>query len=150
MRFGHPSKGGAGQIKLHPFFKKVDWGAVYRKELTPPIVPEQKKGVQDLASGDANPYRLLEQNFDRSTVLEPVEIYTSPRSRTPSETEKSPNRMSERSEEEKVRSFTFDREAIQPDFGKFIETRADSNSFGSYTRESRLTNEGSRYQKQVP
>jgi len=58
--------------------------------------------------------------------------------------------MSERSEEEKVRSFTFDREAIQPDFGKFIETRADSNSVVSYTRESRLSNEGSRYQKQVP
>lgn len=45
MRFGHPSKGGAGQIKLHPFFKKVDWSAVYNKELKPPIVPEQKKGV---------------------------------------------------------------------------------------------------------
>jgi hypothetical protein len=60
MRLGNPAKGGAGQIKLHPFFRKVDWGAVYRKELKPPIIPSKKKGVNDLTSGDANPYRLLE------------------------------------------------------------------------------------------
>ena len=75
QRLGHPARGGVSQIKLHPFFKKIDWGEVYRKELKPPIVPEKKKGVQDMVSGDANPYRLLEQNFDRKTVLDAVYLY---------------------------------------------------------------------------
>lgn len=26
QRLGHPSRGGVAQIKLHPFFKKIDWG----------------------------------------------------------------------------------------------------------------------------
>jgi serine/threonine protein kinase len=59
-RLGHPLRGGVAQVKLHPFFKKVNWEYVYNKVLEPPIVPEKKKGVQDLVSGDANPYRLLE------------------------------------------------------------------------------------------
>ena len=52
-RLGNPAKGGVGQIKTHAFFKKIDWGDVYRKELKPPIIPEKKKGVI-LNSGDAN------------------------------------------------------------------------------------------------
>ena len=30
---------GTKEVKNHPFFNDVDWDAVYRKELTPPIVP---------------------------------------------------------------------------------------------------------------
>jgi len=40
-------------------------------------VPEKKKGVVDLVSGDANPYKLLEQNFDKKTVLDAVYLYDS-------------------------------------------------------------------------
>lgn len=60
QRLGNPARGGVEHLKLHPFFKKIDWAAVYRKELKPPIIPEKKKGVNDMVSGDANPYRLLE------------------------------------------------------------------------------------------
>jgi hypothetical protein len=75
FRLGHPTKGGVNQIKRHPFFAKLSWDDVYNKKLKPPIVPEKKKGVQDMISGEANPYRLLEQNFDKNTVLEPVQIF---------------------------------------------------------------------------
>lgn len=60
-RLGNPTKGGVGQIKTHPFFKKVDWGEVYRKEMKPPIIPEKRKGV--LTNDEVNQLKLLEQNF---------------------------------------------------------------------------------------
>ena len=76
-RLGNPQRGGVNQIKRHPFFKRIDWDEVLNKQLTPPIVPEKKKGVVDLVSGDANPYRLLEQNFNKATVLDAVYLYES-------------------------------------------------------------------------
>jgi hypothetical protein len=60
FRLGHRKKGGVSQIKRHPFFAKLNWEDVYEKKLKPPYIPEKKKGVQDMVSGDANPYRLLE------------------------------------------------------------------------------------------
>jgi len=30
---------GAEEVKSHPFFKDVDWQAVYDKKLTPPFIP---------------------------------------------------------------------------------------------------------------
>lgn len=62
-------------MKRHPFFRNINWDDVYEKRLKPPIIPEKKKGVQDMISGDANPYKLLEQNFDRKTISAPVQIF---------------------------------------------------------------------------
>lgn len=76
-RIGNPLRGGINEVKRHPFFKGIDWNEVLNKQLQPPIVPEKKKGVVDLVSGDANPYKLLEQNFDKKTVLDAVYLYDS-------------------------------------------------------------------------
>lgn len=75
MRLGHPSRGGVSQIKRQKFFKKIDWEAVLNKEMKPPIIPVKRKGVLDVKSGDSNPYVLLDQNFDRKTVMEAVYLY---------------------------------------------------------------------------
>lgn len=76
LRIGDPKKGGANQVKRHPFFKKLDWDEVYHKMLKPPIVPEKKKAVQEIINNQANTaYKLLEQNFDRKTVTQPIQIY---------------------------------------------------------------------------
>jgi serine/threonine protein kinase len=38
-RLGNGPKG-TDEIKLHPYFKDIDWEKLYNKELTPPYVPE--------------------------------------------------------------------------------------------------------------
>lgn len=40
-RLGNIS-GGSGAIKSHAFFKKIDWDALYKREMKGPIVPELK------------------------------------------------------------------------------------------------------------
>ena len=35
------SKNGADEIKAHPFFKSVNWEAVSKKAMKPPVVPDQ-------------------------------------------------------------------------------------------------------------
>jgi hypothetical protein len=47
-RLGHT--GGFQQVKAHAFFKDVDWTAVLRKELTPPIVPSADFAAQNPVS----------------------------------------------------------------------------------------------------
>ncbi len=37
-RFGN-QRGGARDVKSHPWFKQIDWIALYKRELEPPIKP---------------------------------------------------------------------------------------------------------------
>lgn len=32
-------QGGFEELKCHPFFRPIDWDALYAKEITPPFVP---------------------------------------------------------------------------------------------------------------
>lgn len=38
-------KGGASDVKKHKFFERVDWDALYRKEIPPPIKPIIKSAL---------------------------------------------------------------------------------------------------------
>ena len=42
QRLGLQEKGGAREIKKHPFFRGVDWKAVIQKKRKPPIVPAKR------------------------------------------------------------------------------------------------------------
>ena len=77
MRIGHAKNGGSSEIKKQPFFKKVDWSEVLNKKLTPPIVPKKKaiNDVKSTTSGEANPYALLNQNFDRKLYDKEIDLY---------------------------------------------------------------------------
>ena len=66
QRLGLQEKGGARQIKQHPFFRSVDWNAVIQKQRKPPIIPAKRatQGLpKDEQTGEANPYALLSKNF---------------------------------------------------------------------------------------
>ena len=77
MRIGHTKNGGSSEIKKHPFFKKVDWSAVLDKKLTPPIIPKKKavNDVKSMTSGEANPYALLNNNFDKKLYDKEIDLY---------------------------------------------------------------------------
>ena len=77
MRLGHAKNGGSSEIKTHPFFKKVDWSAVLDKKLSPPIVPIKKvsNDVKSMCSGEANPYALLNRNFDKKMFDKEINLY---------------------------------------------------------------------------
>lgn len=45
QRLGNISKGGASGtacVKSHPFFKKIDWDALYHRKIKGPIIPKVK------------------------------------------------------------------------------------------------------------
>lgn len=98
-----------------------------------------------MTSGDANPYRLLEQNFDKRTVLEPVMIYD-----TTQEKSGITNRLSEKSVGDDPLSFTYDRDHMLLNSGKYTSTAAESSfsrerAIGSFDSERN----GSKFNKQA-
>lgn len=38
-------RGGAGDVKSHPWFKDIDFDKLYRREITGPIMPQLKSNV---------------------------------------------------------------------------------------------------------
>jgi hypothetical protein len=42
---------GVAEIKQHPFFRSIDWDAIYMKEIAPPFVPTIKE-VSDVSNVD--------------------------------------------------------------------------------------------------
>jgi len=44
--------GDAAELKAHPFFKGIDWDALYRKEVTPPFRPYTRDGALDTSNID--------------------------------------------------------------------------------------------------
>lgn len=42
----------AEELKQHPFFKDIDFGALYRKEITPPFKPTTTEGALDVTNVD--------------------------------------------------------------------------------------------------
>jgi serine/threonine protein kinase len=55
-RLGHTS-GGASTIKAHPWFKNIDWDALYHREMQGPIVPHLKSAddTRNFDEYDAEP-----------------------------------------------------------------------------------------------
>lgn len=125
---------------MQKFFKKTDWGKIYNKEQKPPIIPEKKKGVLDMVGGDANPYALLDNNFDRKTTMEAVYLYEQ------CEAESTKNRTDSNLDNRSVSeiSFTYDRDAgnhldlsiyRSEEGSEYLKDRSFQNtSFGSLHR----------------
>jgi serine/threonine protein kinase len=67
-RLGSQSRGGIEAIKKHPFFKKIDWVALAKKEVPPPMRPYGY-------GPKADPYVMLVRNFDKKIIKSPVNIY---------------------------------------------------------------------------
>ena len=63
------SKGGATQIKAHPFFKTVEWDKLLSRQVRAPFLPdpaaENEPDPDCPSKGLKNPYVLLSQNFDK-------------------------------------------------------------------------------------
>ena len=59
----------------HKFFKDIDWEAVARKELTPPVIPGQNVR-RSLTSGCGEPLDLLQHCFDKDMIGKTVSLYT--------------------------------------------------------------------------
>lgn len=53
-------KGGAGKVKSHPFFKTIDWDALYQKKIPGPITPDVKNPA-DTENFDAPPPQMQYQ-----------------------------------------------------------------------------------------
>ena len=55
-RLGHTS-GGASTIKAHPWFKNIDWDALYHRQMQGPIVPHLKSAddTRNFDEYDAEP-----------------------------------------------------------------------------------------------
>lgn len=62
-RYGN-LKGGARDIKMHPWFAGVDWGAVVRKESTPPIKPVVKSDDDTSNFDDYSDAGPMEHEFE--------------------------------------------------------------------------------------
>ena len=40
LRLGNELRGGAAEVKRHPFFKNVNWDDYMNKRVKPPIIPD--------------------------------------------------------------------------------------------------------------
>lgn len=75
QRLGHMKRGGSSEIKNHPYFKKVNWGDVLDKKMKPPIIPAKKVDIKSMTQGEANPYALLNKNFDPKIVDKEIDLF---------------------------------------------------------------------------
>ena len=83
LRLGNPLRGGAQEIKNHPFFRGVNWDSVYQMKEKPPIIPDpslRNSNKGEFVSTDTydyqmNPYVLLGENFSSKLYNRDVMLY---------------------------------------------------------------------------
>lgn len=66
-------KGGAATIKAHPWFKNIEWDALYHRKMQGPIVPHLK-GPDDTRNFDE--YDAEPAKRDQYTKVSLVEVFT--------------------------------------------------------------------------
>ena len=59
------------EVKAHPWFKGLDWDAVYRRRLRPPWVPTGKNG-DALKKGDRSNFDKYKVDEKKAKTLDPV------------------------------------------------------------------------------
>ncbi|ORY23058.1 kinase-like domain-containing protein [Naematelia encephala] len=100
-RLGYrPGGGGMADIKAHPWFRGLDWGALHRKEIVPPFEPDSKRA-----------------NFDATHELEELLL------------EENPLKARKRKEGQDVEAMTPEMRMMEEHFKVFDYTRAQRRSY---------------------
>lgn len=58
-------KGGAGAVKAHPWFKTIDWDALYHRKMQGPIVPHLRGPADARNFDDYDPEPLKKDSYTK-------------------------------------------------------------------------------------